>query len=190
MPPLILHTILLQYFQWWKCENLTAQSEQYCAEAIVKSRSIGRCRYSLVSTAATVSTHFIIFLNPFIFLRCLRWTYTMLLQGEYVLSFLPIISKSRIPLLVSPSKSVSKLLISYWFGEENNTYEYLEIRNVEKKQTGKTVHTYTQFSKLMQFRTKYLTRMVTMHSGLASENNKHQVLSCGKQGWLKFKTRK
>jgi hypothetical protein len=99
IPPLILHTILVQYFRWWKCENLTAQSEQYCAQAFVKS--IGRCRYSLVSTAATVSTHFVIFLNPFIFLRCLRWTYTMPFYGGCILSYLTI-SKSSIRLLIFP----------------------------------------------------------------------------------------
>jgi hypothetical protein len=73
---------------------LTAQSEQYCVEAFVGST--GRSRYSLVSTAAAVSIYSVIFPNPFIFLRCSRWTYTKPPCGDRVPPWSTVISKAGI----------------------------------------------------------------------------------------------
>lgn len=84
MSPLILHTILFNNtFRGWKCEKLTTQSEQYCAEGFVES--VGRCRFSSVSTAGTISTHSVIFLYPLLYFSGVLVAYNVSLFQKRVL---------------------------------------------------------------------------------------------------------
>jgi hypothetical protein len=108
IPPLILHTIPLQYFQgmeMWESHNSirTILCRGLCWKcwALSLCACFDSCDRFL--TFCYISESFIIFL------RCLRWTYTMLLFEERVLSYSTVISKGRIRLFVSPFESVSKL---------------------------------------------------------------------------------
>jgi len=136
MPPLILHTIPLQYFQgmeMWESHSSirTILCRGFCWMCWALSLCVCFDSCDRFLAFCYISESFIIFL------RCLRWTFTVLLYEETVLSYSTIISKGRIRLLVSPFQSFTKL--SEFFVEiSEQTIQYIQLHNIYKK------HTFTQ----------------------------------------------